>query len=55
MVNSQNWEEDMASEVEQLNPVRWKVGAMEIVILVAVFCHWALLINHGKWLPREVA
>ena len=35
MVNSHNWEENMSLEVEQLNPVRWKVGAMEIVILVA--------------------
>ena len=56
-MNSHNWKEDMASQVEQLNPVRWKVGAMEIV---AGFCPWSLLIiNHGIggyiWLPREVA
>ena len=52
----------MAFQVQQLNSVRWKVGAMEIVILVAGLCPWTwtlLIINHGIggyiWLPREVA
>ena len=31
MVNSHNWMEDMAFEVNQLRPVRWKVIFLKIM------------------------
>ena len=48
VVNSHNWEENMSLEVEQLNPVRWKVSALKkysawLFPLAAV----ELAIDHG--------
>ena len=37
MVNSQNWMEDMAFEVNQLRPVRWKVIFLKIMKSVSMF------------------
>ena len=37
VVNSHNWMEDMAFEVNQLRPVRWKVIFLKIVKSVSMF------------------
>ena len=37
VVNSHNWMEDMAFEVNQLRPVRWKVIFLKILKSVSMF------------------
>ena len=61
VVNSHNWEENMSLEVEQLNPVRWKVSSALKKNILLDYSHWPLLnwrsimvlLDIPSW-PKEV-